>query len=473
MGITPYPVFFAVAVVTTCGCTQAHAVSRSEATGVPRREVADAARSDATDAARSEPADAADAVPIEPEASAPVEPKPAWTATTTLAHPPVDLPKGVAGVVAHLPAGFDATEPIHLVLFLHGADQCVARLALSGDVVCIPGWRSRKGWELAARHDDAATNTAFVAPQFLLWGGGSPGKFADRGYFRSFVEELLSDTLAPGFGGPRTLDDVADITIVAHSAGHMPLAAILDRQDLDDKVKNVVLLDALYDGRVGTYVRWLERGIASGGHRKLVAIYGEWGRNPATGHAIASLMEARAQGSAVVDPTGSLQDAIRTHQVTVAKWNVNHARMAVLTMSKVLEGLDLPARSTYPLRTPHGDPPAARELVLGTHISGKLEDGDATLDSGALFDDYAIDLDAGQSLDLNLHGGWSKTDPGCNLDVFLEVLEDGRSLAQDDDSGGGFDAKLLWTAPDKGQYVVRVSTSGSGRKRGSYILSAE
>jgi hypothetical protein len=465
MGITPYPIFCAVAVAMACGCTQAHAVSRSGATGVSRSEAVDAARSEATDAAV--------AVPMEREASAPVEPKPAWTATTTLANPPVDLPKGVAGVVAHLPAGFDATEPIHLVLYLHGADQCVARLALSGDVVCKPGWRPRKGWELASRHDDAATNTAFVAPQFLLWGGGSAGKMADRGYFRSFVEEVLSDTLAPGLGGPRTLDDVADITIVAHSAGHMPLSAILDRQDLDDKVKNVVLLDALYDGRVGTYVRWLERGMASGDHRKLVAIYGEWGRNPATGRAIASLIEARAKGSSVVDPPGPLQDAIRTHQVTVAKWNVDHVRMAVLTMSKVLEGLDLPARSTYPPRTPQGDAPAPGGLVLGTRISGALDEGNGVLENGALYDDYAIDLEAGQPLDLDLRGGWSKTDPGCNLDVFLEVLQDGRSLAHDDDSGGGFDARLLWTAPDKGRYVVRVSTSGAGRKRGSYTLLAK
>ncbi len=465
MGIRPYPIFLALAVAATCGCSQAHAVSRSEAAGL--------SRSEATAVTRTEATDASVALPVEREASAPVEPRPAWTATTTLANPPVDLPKGVAGVVAHVPAGFDATQPIHLVLYLHGADQCVVRLALSGDVVCRPGGLTRRGWELASRHDDAATNTVFVAPQFLLWGGGSAGKMADRGYFRSFVEELLHDTLAPGLGGPRTLDDVADITIVAHSAGHMPLAAILDRQDLDDKVKNVVLLDALYDGRVGTYVRWLERGMASGDHRKLVAIYGEWGRNPATGRAIASLIEARAKGSAVVNPAGTLQDAIRTHQVTVAKWNVDHVRMAVLTMSKVLEGLDLPGRSTYPPRTPQDDPPAPGELVIGTRIAGALDEGDGVLENGALYDDYAIDLEAGQPLDLALRAGWSKTDPGCNLDVFLEVLQDGRSLGHDDDGGGGFDAKLLWTAPDAGRYVVRVSTSGSGRKRGSYTLLAK
>jgi hypothetical protein len=464
MGITPHRFLFAVAVATTCGCSQAHAVSRSEATGV--------SMSEPTSVTRTVP-DAA-AVQQEREASAPVEPRPAWTATTTLANPPVDLPKGVAGVVAHVPAGFDTTQPIHLVLYLHGADQCVTRLALSGDVVCRTGWRPRKGWDLASRHDDAGTNTVFVAPQFLLWGGGSAGKMADRGYFRSFIEELLHDTLAPGLGGPRTLDDVADITIVAHSAGHMPLSAILDRQDLDDKVKNVVLLDALYDGRVGTYVRWLERGIASGDHRKLVAIYGDWGRNPATGRAIASLVEARAKGSAVVvrDPPGMLQDAIRSHQVTVATWNVDHVRMAVLTMSKVLEGLDLPGRSTYPPRTPQGDPPAPGALVLGTHVAGTLDEGDAVLENGALFHDYAIDLEAQQELTVDLRGGWSKSEPKCNLDVFLELLQDGRSLAQDDDGNGGFDAKLLWTAPESGRYVVRVSTSGSGPKRGSYTLSA-
>jgi hypothetical protein len=462
MGSTPFWIS-TVAVAVACSCTQAHAVSSSQ--------VADAAV-----AVPVERRTSAVAVPVEREASAPdaapAEPTPAWTVTTRLANPPVDLPKGVAGVVAHLPAGFDATQPIHLVIFFHGSGQCVAQIALSGDVVCRPGARPRAGSGLAWRHDDAATNTVFVAPQFILWGGGTAGKMADPGYFRSFIEELLRDTLAPGLGGPRTLDDVADITIVAHSAGHMPLAAVLDRQDLDDKVKNVVLLDALYDGRVGTYVRWLERGIEAGDGRKLVAIYGDWGRNPATGRAIASRIEARAKESAVIDPPGALEDAIRTHQVTVATWNVDHARMLVLTMSKVLEALGLPGRSPYPPRTPQAGAPPPVALILGTRVSGALDLSDAALENGALFDDYAIDLEAGQPLDLELRGGWSKTEPGCNLDVFLEVLRDGRSLAQDDDGAGGFDAKLLWTAPERGRYVVRVSTSGSGPRRGSYTLSA-
>jgi hypothetical protein len=449
MGITLFRSFVALAFAVTCGCQQAHAE-------------------------RNEPTDAATAAPAQREASAPVEPSPPWTVTARLADPPVDrLPKGAAGVVAHIPAGFDNTAPIHLVIFFHGSNECVAQIALTGDVVCMKGSGPRRGAGLLVRHDDAATNTVFVAPQFLLWGGGTPGKMADPGYFQSFVEELLQDTLAPGLGGPRTLDDVADITIVAHSAGHMPLVPILEQHALEGKVKNVVLLDALYDGRVGTYVRWVERGIAAGDGRKLVAIYGDWGWNPWTARTIASRVEAIAAGSTVIDPPGSLQDAIRAHQVTVATWNVNHRRMIVLTMSKVLEALGLPTRPVDPPRIPHGNLPAAAPLMLGTKVSGVLDDSDAVLENGALFDDYAIDVDAGQQLDLDLHGGLSKTEPGSNLDVFLEVLKDGQSLAHDDDGNGGFDARLLWTAPDRGRYVVRVSTSGAGRKRGPYTLLAQ
>jgi hypothetical protein len=43
-------------------------------------------------------------------------------------------------------------------------------------------------------------------------------------------------------------------------------------------------------------------------------------------------------------------------------------------------------------------------------------------------------------------------------------------VAADDDGAGGFDAKLDAVAPVSGTYVLRVSTSGSGDKRGPYRL---
>jgi hypothetical protein len=181
-------------------------------------------------------------------APAPAPPRDAWTAATVLRHPPVPLAPGVTGIVAHTPNGLDPSQPLHLVLFFHGSDQCVAQIAMAGDVVCKPGLRPDVGAGLAWRHDDVGTMSMFAAPQFVLWGGGTPGRLAEPGYFRAMVEELLADTFAPGLGGPKTLADVADITLVGHSAGHLPVMSILDRGDLDDLVKNVVLLDTLYDG---------------------------------------------------------------------------------------------------------------------------------------------------------------------------------------------------------------------------------
>jgi hypothetical protein len=424
--------------------------------------------SDASATPSSSPSSSAAAAP---EASSPLSLRPAWTVATTLAHPPVPLAKGVAGVVAHVPEGLDASQPLHLVLFFHGSDQCVAQIAMAGDIVCRPDVRPDVGAGLAWRHDDAGTGSIFAAPQFTLWGGGTAGRMGEAGYFRSLVEELLHDTFAPGLGGPRTLDDLADITIVAHSAGHVPLAALLERGDLDDKVKNVILLDATYDGMVDPYARWLERGLANGNPRKLVVIHGRWGSNAGVGRILAGRAEAHARGSSVIDPPGPLADAVRTHTVTVKGWpHLQHAWLLFLTMSKALEGLGLPPRAISPPRIPYGEPPLATPMALGQTREGALDEGHAFLDSGSLFDDYALDLEAGQHAVIDLRGGHSSTEPCCNLDVYLEILQDGKTLARDDDSGGFFDAHLDWVAPARGRYVVRASTYGSGRKRGPYSL---
>jgi hypothetical protein len=383
----------------------------------------------------------------------------------------VAVAEGVTGIVVHVPANLDTTQPLHLVLFFHGSDQCVAQLALGGDVVCKPGASPDVGAGVAWRHDDAATASLFAAPQFALWGGGTPGRMGEPGYFRSFVEELLRDTFVPGLGGPKTLEDLADITIVAHSAGHLPLVALLERGDLEDKVKNVVLLDAVYDGAVDPYARWFERGADKGQARKLVAIYGAWGRNAATGRKLAARAESRAPGSAIVDPPGALADAVRGHAVTVKQWpHLEHAWMLLLMMSKTLEGLGLPARPIAPPRAPYGPVPAPTPIAIGESRDGVLDDGDAFLQSGPLYDDYALELDAGQRVAIDVRGGRSITEPCCHLDVTVDILRDGEPIGHDDDSGGFFDAHLDWLSPDRGRYVIRVSTYGSGRRRGPYSL---
>jgi hypothetical protein len=397
----------------------------------------------------------------------------AWTAATVLRDPPVPLAPGVTGIVAHAPHGFDPSQPLHLVLFFHGSDQCVAQIAMAGEVVCKRGLRPDTGAGLAWRHDDVGTMSLFAAPQFVLWGGGTPGRLAEPGYFRTMIEELLGETFAPGLGGPKTTAEVADITLVGHSAGHLPVMSILDRGDLDDLVRNIILVDALYDGATDSYLRWLERGWARGQNRKLVAVYGTWGRNVESGRTLARRAEGLRPGSSVIDPPGALADAVRDHAVTVKAWpRVEHAWMVFLTMPKALAGLGLPPRAVFPPRElAPWTKSTPQPLSLGELREGSLDEGDARLENGARIDDYAVELQAGQRVVATLTGGRSLTEPCCSLDVLVELrAPDGHVLAADDDGAGGFDAKLEAVTPVAGTYLVRVSTSGSGDKRGPYRL---
>jgi hypothetical protein len=424
-------------------------------------------------ASREAPVASPDPTPFDAGAAPAAHPRDAWTAATALRNPPVPLAPGVTGIVAHAPNGFDPSQPIHLVLFFHGSDQCVAQIALAGDIVCKPGLPPEVGAGLAWRHDDVGTMSLFAAPQFVLWGGGTAGRTAERGYFRAMVEELMGETFAPGLGGPKAIADIADITLVGHSAGHLPVMSILDGGDLDELVQNVVLIDALYDGATESYSRWLERGWGRGQTRKLVAVYGTWGRNAESGHALAQRAERRRPGSSVIDPPGALAEAVRDHAVAVKTWpHVEHAWMLFLTMPKALAGLGLPPRAVAPPRElAPWTKSAPQPLALGELREGSLDDGDVRLENGARIDDYVVALGAGQRVVVSLAGGRSRTEPCCLLDVFVELRDpDGRLVASDDDGGGGFDAKIDVVAPSAGTYTVRVSTSGSGDKRGPYRL---
>jgi hypothetical protein len=156
--------------------------------------------------------------------------------------------EGVPSVIVHAPAGFDASAPLQLVVFLHGLRGCVTALMAEGSVRCGPGAPETLGWDLGRYHDQAHTNTLFVVPQLAyMKRDGRPGRFGKTGGFRDFLEELLRGPLTGPLGGPRSLADVTRIDLVAHSAGYQTALAILERGGVEASlIHSVVLLDALY-----------------------------------------------------------------------------------------------------------------------------------------------------------------------------------------------------------------------------------
>lgn len=109
------------------------------------------------------------------------------------------------------------------------------------------------------------------------------------------------------------------------------------------------------------------------------------------------------------------------------------------------------------------------ELRLGQVVTGTLGASDPIMLSGmGPFRAYRLDAAQGDRIILTLRSG--------AFDAYLSVMRPvggiHETLASDDDAGGGSDARLRWTAPAAGTYVVVAQAYGADSS-GGYTLSAE
>jgi hypothetical protein len=147
----------------------------------------------------------------------------------------------------YLPKGFDPSRPALLVVFFHGNHAILAR-----DVV----QRQRVPAQFAA----SGLNAALVAPQFARdVSDSSAGWFWHPGFFSRFLAET-AERLAAAAGNPCLQPIFArlPVVVVAYSGGYNPAAYALDVGGADDRVRGVILLDALY-GETDKFDRWLDR----------------------------------------------------------------------------------------------------------------------------------------------------------------------------------------------------------------------
>ena len=91
-------------------------------------------------------------------------------------------------------------------------------------------------------------------------------------------------------------------------------------------------------------------------------------------------------------------------------------------------------------------------------------DADDPAESEMRFDDYALDLEAGQSAMIRVES--EAFDPVVR--VYSADQRGVNELAMDDDSGGSFNSFLMFAPEEGGSYIVRVtsfSTEGTGAYR--------
>jgi hypothetical protein len=393
----------------------------------------------------------------------------AWSEAFTLHHGVADFAPSPDAVV-HAPPGFDPDAPLHLVLVFHGMGHSALKWAGGGLIDPRTG-QPAQGWGGEQRHDLAGTRTLLIAPQCDDRPGHLRlGRLRERDGLRRFLTELLGEALAPRLHGPHTLADVASVTLVGSSAGGPSIAELLDRDDLDGRVRSVVLFDSLYASEA-SFARW----VRGGDDRRLVCIHE--GLPFTAPHAARLLGMVRpALGDALVtQPGGAMTEAVRTHRAVFATVDCEHIGMGPAYLDKVLRGLDLPRREGDPdPKTPEtAAAPAGAALSWGATREGSLDATDARMRDGSAYDDHAIELAAGESATLTLRGGATAGVLCRRLDVQLRVLDGETPLADDDDGAGDLASRVRFTAPHAGRYTVRVMSHGPWLNLGDYSLRVD
>jgi hypothetical protein len=147
----------------------------------------------------------------------------------------------------YLPKGFDLNRPALIVVFFHGNNAELMRdVAQRQDV---PRQLALSG-----------LNAALVAPQFALdIPDSSAGRFWQPDIFRQYLAEAARH-LAELRGEPCAEAAFArlGVVLVAYSGGYNPAAYALDVGGADDRIRGVVLLDALY-GETDKFDKWIDR----------------------------------------------------------------------------------------------------------------------------------------------------------------------------------------------------------------------
>jgi hypothetical protein len=148
-------------------------------------------------------------------------------------------------VLLHIPKEFDVSRPGVMIVFFHGHEATLRRDV--SDRQKVPAQISASG-----------INAVLVAPQFAVNArDSSAGKFWEPGAFDRFVRES-ADKLSNLHGNPLESQAFANmpVVIVAYSGGYLATAWCLNVGGTKNRLRGVVLLDALY-GELDKFAAWI------------------------------------------------------------------------------------------------------------------------------------------------------------------------------------------------------------------------
>jgi hypothetical protein len=150
-------------------------------------------------------------------------------------------------VLFHIPPHFDPKKPFAYLVFFHGIGTDVHK--------------SNVDYNLDGQVDASGKNVILVIPQLPKDAAdSSPGKFFRKGAFKTFMDEVAAEVTMKLGRKYRTRCVDAPIILAAFSGGYKAAAYTLDRGGTADRIRGVVLLDALYED-VDKFEKWIGKKI--------------------------------------------------------------------------------------------------------------------------------------------------------------------------------------------------------------------
>jgi len=150
-----------------------------------------------------------------------------------------------------IPKGYDPQKPTRMLVYNHGF-RTDAHAALSYS-------------QLPEQMRAADPQTILVVPEWQASPGSNSsarGRSDQQNFYRDMFNEILKKT--PELSG-KTVDDIATIGIIAHSAGYNPSVAQIYKNGLQEKITSVTVLDSMYNPNA--YDSWINsnlRDLAAG-----------------------------------------------------------------------------------------------------------------------------------------------------------------------------------------------------------------
>ena len=208
-------------------------------------------------------------------------------------------------VIVHVPAGFDPTPPVDVVVYIHGFNNCITNVLGDTDGPCTANGASRSAFQLAAQLARSGRNALLVVPEVAFdQATGDPGKLGVAGGFEAMLAETLAALPAPL--GSISVAQLGTVIVATHSGGYRAAGAMATIGGVP--VDELWLFDSLY-GSIADFDHYVTSDLASFGAsapaaRRFSNVYTSGGGTLANSQAMAT----RAAGWVAADPSVLVDD---------------------------------------------------------------------------------------------------------------------------------------------------------------------